>query len=228
MKGEPIAPAMVAALLVSTAVTGVVDAISFLSLGHVFTANMTGNVVFLGFAFAGTPGLSIPHSSLALVMFGLGAIKGGRLSAEGEVGTGGWLTRAFIWETLCLLAATASSIGFTGMAKSDGLRTGILIAVTAFAMGLRNAVVRKLAVPDLTTTVLTLTITGIAADSRFAKGENPRLYRRIVAVLSMLAGAALGAVLVRSSLALPFGLCAAAAAGCAVASSRMEFARRTS
>ena len=36
-----------------TVVTGLVDAFSYLSLGHVFVANMTGNVVFLGFALAG-------------------------------------------------------------------------------------------------------------------------------------------------------------------------------
>jgi hypothetical protein len=45
-------------LLVLTAVSGIVDAISFLGLGHVFTANMTGNVAFLAFAVAGIPGVS--------------------------------------------------------------------------------------------------------------------------------------------------------------------------
>ena len=42
--------ALLLALLGLTAVTGVVDAASYLGLGHVFTANMTGNVVFLAFA----------------------------------------------------------------------------------------------------------------------------------------------------------------------------------
>ena len=50
-----------AILLVMTAVTGVVDAVSFLAMGHVFTANMTGNIVLLGFASAGGAGLSVSH-----------------------------------------------------------------------------------------------------------------------------------------------------------------------
>jgi uncharacterized membrane protein YoaK (UPF0700 family) len=41
------------ALMALTAVSGLVDAVSYLGLGHVFTANMTGNVVVLGFAAAG-------------------------------------------------------------------------------------------------------------------------------------------------------------------------------
>ena len=47
-------------LFVMTAVTGVVDAVSFLALGHVFTANMTGNIVFLGFALAGARRFTSP------------------------------------------------------------------------------------------------------------------------------------------------------------------------
>ena len=65
-------------------------------------------------------------------------------------------------------------------------------------MGLRNAVVRKLGVADLTTTVLTLTITGLAADSRLAGGDNPRWQRRSVAIVAMLAGAFAGARMVDS------------------------------
>ena len=51
--------ALPAVLFTLTMVTGIVDAASFLGLGHIFTANMTGNVVFLGFAAAGAPGLSV-------------------------------------------------------------------------------------------------------------------------------------------------------------------------
>jgi uncharacterized membrane protein YoaK (UPF0700 family) len=226
MKDTSMAPAMTPVLLLATAVTGVVDAISYLGLGHVFTANMTGNVVFLGFAFAGAPGLSVLHSALALLMFGLGALSGGRISADADAYAGRWMTRAFLWEMVFLSGAAAASVGFTRGSEGHGVPVGILIALTAFAMGLRNAVVRKLAVPDLTTTVLTLTITGLAADSRLAKGENPRFQRRLASVLSMLGGASAGALLVRRSVALPLGLCAAAAAGCALASFRIESRRK--
>jgi len=61
-------------------------------------------------------------------------------------------------------------------------------------MGLRNAVVRKLAVPDLTTPVLTLTVTGLAADSAVAGGSSAR---RVLSILAMFGGALVGAVLLR-------------------------------
>jgi uncharacterized membrane protein YoaK (UPF0700 family) len=67
---------------VLTLVTGVVDALAYLRLGHVFVANMTGNVVFLGFAAAGTGGLSVPGSLLALASFLPGGIAAGRLAAR--------------------------------------------------------------------------------------------------------------------------------------------------
>ena len=84
-----------------------------------------------------------------------------------------------------------------------------VIAMLALAMGVRNATVRRLAVPDLTTTVLTMTLTGLAADSRLAGGSGKGSVRRIAAVLAMLAGALAGALLLKISLVPP--LLAAAA-----------------
>jgi len=70
------------------------------------------------------------------------------------------------------------------------------IALLAFAMGVRNATARRLAVPDLTTTVLTLTLTGLAADAAFKGGEPATaVYRRVAAVAAMLIGAIAGAAL---------------------------------
>src|SRR5437867_11417926 len=71
-------PILAPLLLGLTVVTGLVDAVSYLALGHVFTANMTGNVVFLGFAAAGGRGLSAPRSGTAVVAFLIGAAIGGR------------------------------------------------------------------------------------------------------------------------------------------------------
>src|ERR1700752_4879673 len=71
--------ALVPVLLGLTVVTGLVDAASVLGLGRVFTANMTGNIVFLGFAAAGSPGLSVVRWSAAIVAFLLGAVVGGRI-----------------------------------------------------------------------------------------------------------------------------------------------------
>ena len=71
-----------------------------------------------------------------------------------------------------------------------------MIVVLAIAMGIQNAGVRKLAVPDLTTTVLTMTITGIAADSSLAGGPGSGSGRRLTAIGAMLVGAVIGAALV--------------------------------
>jgi len=89
--------------------------------------------------------------------------------------------------------------------------------LTGVAMGIRNAVVRKLGERDLTTTVLTLTITGIAADSPLAGGANPGWPRRALSVGLMFAGAAAGAWLLRYSLALPLAVSGIIAGLCALA-----------
>ena len=83
-------------------------------------------------------------------------------------------------------------------------------------MGARNAAVRSLGVPDLTTTVLTLTITGLAADSTLAGGTNPRWPRRVASIVAMITGAAVGVLLLRWSLAVPLAVCAFVAGACAV------------
>ena len=190
-------------LHVATAITGLIDAISYLALGHVFTANMTGNVVFLAFAVAGAPGLSITRSLTALIAFLIGALIGGRVAARlSEVFTPRWITTALSLESALLLAATLAAINFRDSSGSS-FQLYSIIMLTACAMGIRNATVRKMAIPDLTTTVLTLTITGLAADSRFAGGTNPRWRRRLLAVLLMFFGALIGTLLLRRSLVLP-------------------------
>ena len=154
------------ALLVQTVATGLIDAVSYLALGHVFTANMTGNVVFLAFAVVGAPGLSIPRSAVSLGAFLAGAVAGGRLAAR--LGAGPqhrWVATAFTMEAVLLLAAALAAVAGTRAAL---FAVYGVIVLTAFAMGVRNATVRKIALPDLTTTVLTLTLTGLAADSALA------------------------------------------------------------
>ena len=185
-------------LVLLTLTTGLVDAVSYLGLGRVFTANMTGNIVILGFALAGAKGFSVSSSLLALGAFVVGAAGGGRIGAWMASGPRHkWLLSVAVVETLLLFAAAVAARGLHVVA-SDSSRPPV-IALTAIAMGLRNATVRRLAVPDLTATVLTLTLTGLAADSWFAGGTNPRPARRIGAVAAMLAGAFLGGVMVLHS-----------------------------
>jgi len=209
---EKIAPYI---FLGMTAVTGLVDAVSYLSLGRVFTANMTGNIVLLAFATARVPGLSITRSLTALVLFLTGALLGGRIMARaGADSHFRFATRAFLLEVVALTAASLCAIGYEGNVVEPLVQPLALIALTGLAMGTRNAAVRKLAIPDLTTTVLTLTLTGIAADSSLAGGNNVRLARRIGSVLAMFSGAALGAVVIGYSVAATLGLAAAISALC--------------
>jgi uncharacterized membrane protein YoaK (UPF0700 family) len=207
-----------ALLLALTAVTGFVDAVSYLALGRVFTANMTGNVVFLGFALANVPGLSIGRSGAALGAFVIGAILGGRLAARmGQGSRHRWISAGFGIEAGLLLAAAAVAVGAGDDLLLEPARLYTLIPLTGLAMGVRNAVVRKAGERDLTTTVLTLTITGMAADSTLAKGMNPGWTRRAASVAAMFTGAAAGAWLLRHSVALPVAIAGAISAACALA-----------
>ncbi|MGY0056333.1 YoaK family protein [Streptomyces sp. LZ34] len=192
-------------MLTLTLVTGVVDAVSYLGLGHVFVANMTGNVVFLGFALAGAQGLSALASLVSLVVFLTGALAGGRLATRLAAHRGRLLAVSTGIQTVLVGAAAATA------AVADGRVTTaveyVLIVLLGLAMGLQNAVARRLGVPDLTTTVLTLTLTGLAADSTPAGGTAPRPGRRILSVLAMFLGALVGALLVlHTHLAAALGL----------------------
>jgi uncharacterized membrane protein YoaK (UPF0700 family) len=183
-------------LLVSmTLVTGLVDAFSYLVLGHVFVANMTGNVVFLGFALAGAPGFSIAASLTAMASFAAGAVLGGRLGAR-HASHRARLHSSAAAVQAAFLAAAVILAAASGGAPAAGYRY-TLIAALGICMGIQNASARTLAIPDLTTTVLTLTITGIAADSRLAGGSGSKAGRRLLPVITMLGGAVVGAVLVR-------------------------------
>ncbi|MFI1163118.1 YoaK family protein [Streptomyces sp. NPDC020801] len=201
---------LVTVLLGLTVVSGLIDAVSYLGLGHVFTANMTGNVVVLGFAAAGAPGFSVPHTAASLAAFLVGAAAGGRAAVR--FGGGSRRTWARVALTVeAVLVGVSAAVAFAAPGADGTAYT--LITLTAFAMGLRNATVRKLGVPDLTTTVLTMTLTGLASDSRAGGGSGHRSPRRTAAVIAMLAGATLGAwLVVDGGLGTPL-LIAAVAAG---------------
>jgi uncharacterized membrane protein YoaK (UPF0700 family) len=197
-------------LVALTVVTGLVDSFSYLVLGHVFVANMTGNVVFFAFALAGVGGFSAPASVAAIGCFAAGALVVGRLgrslagspgqspagspgqSPAGQrellLGVTAGIEAVIVAETVTMAALTARPI-------PAGLRYALIVSLS-LAMGAQNATARKLAVPDLTTTVLTLTITGIAADSPVAGATGAHAARRLISVLAMFVGALAGALLV--------------------------------
>jgi uncharacterized membrane protein YoaK (UPF0700 family) len=223
------------ALSLLTLVTGLVDAACYLGLGRVFTANMTGNVVLLAFGATGAQGLPVLAPTVSLVVFLVGATGGGRL-ASSLVGPAGaevpaplrrrWVTVALLGELGLVAVAAVVALGLP--VGGGGARRYVVIALLAAALGLQNATVRRLAIADVTTTVLTLTLTGLAADSWLAGGRSPRAGRRVAAVGLMAAGALVGALLLRVDVALPVlaaaVLVALAAVGLRLAGKSVPFA----
>jgi uncharacterized membrane protein YoaK (UPF0700 family) len=202
-------------LVALTVVTGLVDAFSYLVLGHVFVANMTGNVVFLAFALAGTGGFSVLASVVAVASFAAGALVAGRMSRHlarhRELLLG---VTAAVQALLLIVAVIIAALHTQPLASHPlaipPLAAGpryTLIVLLAAAMGTQNGTARKLAVPDLTTTVLTLTITGVAADGPLAAATGARVTRRLISVAAMLVGALIGAVLVlHARIVFPLGI----------------------
>jgi uncharacterized membrane protein YoaK (UPF0700 family) len=180
--------ALVPLLLALTVVTGFVDAVSILRLGHVFVANMTGNVVFLGFALAGSSGFSISASLVALAAFLAGAGAWGRVPVAGRRAA---LARVVALEALLVAGATVVAGTAHGSAEQY-----LMTIPLALAMGAQNVTVRQLAVASLTTTVLTMTLVGLAADAPDLSGPNTRTARHLAAVGCMLFGAVAGALVV--------------------------------
>ena len=198
------------ALLALTFTTGLVDGASYLGLGHVFTANMTGNVVLLGFGIAGGYNLPVLAPIVSLLAFLVGAGFGGRLAKRHLHQHPTHVSRALGIETILLVVVSvfaAIKIPHTGDVAGY-----VVIALLALAMGVRNATIRKIAVPDLTTTVLTMTLTGLAADSPLAGGEGKGSVRRSAAVATMLVGALVGALELKTTIVLPLATAAVLAA----------------
>ncbi len=208
-------------LLMLSVITGLVDAVSYLALGHVFVANMTGNIVLLGFALAGAPGLSVPASLAALAAFLLGALAGGRIGMHLHDHRGRHLRAATACAAPLLLIAFLVAV-LVGQPVSSSARYALLIPM-GLAMGLQNATARRLAVPDINTTVLTLTLTGIAADSRLAGGPGGHPARRLLAVATIFLGALVGALfVVNVDFSIPLALAAVLMASTALIAHRLS------
>jgi len=180
-------------LIALTVVTGLVDSFSYLVLGHVFVANMTGNVVFMAFALAGAAGFSLWASLVALLSFVGGALVGGRLGHRFAEHRGRVLLATTAVEAAVVLAAYVCCLS-SSTPSTGGIRY-LLIVLLGLGMGAQNASARRMGVPDLTTTVLTMTIAGIAADGRLAGGTNSKVGRRLLSAAAIFLGALVGALL---------------------------------
>ncbi|MBS1691677.1 MAG: DUF1275 domain-containing protein [Actinobacteria bacterium] len=189
----------VVALMMLTFTTGLIDAISVLVLGHVFVANMTGNVIFLGFWFVPHTTVDLTAAAVAFASFLAGTVIGGRLARRLERDTRRWLTVALGSEVIVLL--TLSILAGTGVLGYHDDTKLILIAGLALVFGSQNAAARQFGIQELSTTVLTSTIVGIGVDSRLAGGRGNREKLRIAVVVTMCAGAMVGATMSRFTVA---------------------------
>lgn len=200
-------------MLALTFSTGVVDAVGYLGLDQVFTGNMTGNVVLLGMAFAGGNQLPVLRPALALVFFMLGAALAGRMLRGGPAG---WSWRTSVALTTVAAGLTALAV-FVAVADVQGIETlgSITTSSMATLMGVQAATAKRLKVAEITTVVVTSTITGLASDSKLAGGDSQFWQRRTLAVALILLGAVAGALALQVGLWL--GLTLSAAISIAVA-----------
>ncbi|MEO9323713.1 YoaK family protein [Nocardioides sp. C4-1] len=179
--------------------TGIVDAVGYLGLDRVFTGNMTGNVVILGMAVVGADDLPVLGPLLALIGFLAGAALGGRVLRHQQQK---WTARTtWLFASVGLVELALAGVV---LAAHDDPPRAVEIATTTLlgaAMGVQAAVARFVAVKDVTTVVVTSTLTGLAADSVLGSGKGGGSGRRALAVVLIIAGAAAGALLLRWHLA---------------------------
>lgn len=182
-----------------TCICGMVDAASFLGLGHTFVELMTGNLVFLSFELGlllHGQNVDITSYVVALATFTLGAMAGGRF---GRV----WSARrdrqvGFVVEWVCLLLAVLATLVLHP--QTQGSARIVVIAFLAFGMGIQNAMLRRWGVPNLATNVMTLTMTAFIADSPLAGGHGEHGGRRALSIGLFAFSAFVGAFL------LPYGV----------------------
>ncbi|KXK59527.1 hypothetical protein AWW66_23840 [Micromonospora rosaria] len=183
-----------APLLVLTVATGAIDGVSYLALDQVFTGNMTGNVLFIGFGLAGVSGLPVLNNLVALLSFMLGAVLAARLTraATGPAtlpGTG----------LAILVAGTVLTLALAGIWLGTGAPGEITMLVVtgllALVLGAQAAAVKHIGIRDLSTVVVTMTMVNLAADSRLAGGAGAAWARRLSAIVAMGLGALVAAIL---------------------------------
>src|SRR5208337_5581360 len=200
----------VVALLLLTFATGLADSISILVLGHVFVANMTGNVIFLGFWLAPKSNIDLTAVVVALPTFVTATILGGRLMRHFGDRTRRWLTTVFAIEIVLLVAL--SILAGTGVLRYQDNTKLIMIGFLAMTFGLQHSTARQFGIQELSTTVLTSTIVSLGLDSHLAGGTGARQKLRFSVVFTMCAGAFLGATMSRFVVAPVFVLTASVVA----------------
>ena len=181
-------------LLALTFAAGCVDALSYLGLSRVFTANMTGNAVLLGLAIGQTEELQVAHSGAAIVGFVLGVIVGARLVGPNRERIV-WSGRVTLAVGLECAVLSVFAVGWWLSGPSfTGARLIALIVLSGLAMGIQSAVARRLSVPGVSTTFVTGTITALVAELQSVSGASRDRRRMAAVIAAIVAGAVTGGV----------------------------------
>lgn len=184
------------ALLLLTVATGIADAVSYLALDRVFTGNMTGNVLFIGFSLSGEGDIPLLNNVVALAGFVLGALIAARV-LRGRMHT----SRLPHANLIVLSAGATLTVALAAFWLAVGeLSESTMLPVTAvlaLVMGAQAASVRATGITDVSTIVVTSTLSNLAMNSRLAGGTGEKWRRRVLALLAMGGGGAVGAVLIR-------------------------------
>lgn len=205
--------ALTATMVALTMTTGVIEAVSFLVLGPIFTAVQTGNLLFLGFAITGAePDLSPAASGISLAGFAVGVVVGSRFEAVVQARGLRWFFAALVAEAVLIVAGALVAWGIDGTGGPLTARHYAVTAIVGAAMGLQNATAMKAPVPDVPTTLVTRAMTGLLGGGRsvpvgdapatgtgVASTDGGHRRRRAASVAAMFAGGVLGAALLRAS-----------------------------
>lgn len=211
------AASQLAALMVGlTFVTGLLDAVTYLGLGHVFAANQTGNIIVLGFALAGADQISITASITSLAFFIVGAALSGWVASAMQHRQDRWMLVMSSCEA-CLMGIASLTTAVPVLA----IHAEATVSVLALAMGMRSVTVQRMGVGGISTTVLTMTLATLAGDVllRGLKWDPARwaaVRPRFAAVAALFVGAATGAMLLRYGAALVLMLATAISLGVVV------------
>ena len=195
-------------LLLLTVSTGIIDAVSYLALDRVFTGNMTGNVLFIGFGLVGVADIPLLNNLVALLAFVVGAVICARV-VRGHSHESRLPTANLLMLLIVAVLSTALALVWWGVGDLSEPALLVVTAVLATVMGAQAIAVRSASIADVTTIVVTSTLANLAADSHLAGGTGDRAWRRLGAVIAMGLGAVIGAVLIRFAVG-PVALLAAA------------------
>jgi uncharacterized membrane protein YoaK (UPF0700 family) len=175
----------------------VIDADSYLALDRVFTGNMTGNVLFIGFALVGVAGIPFFNNLIALLGFVTGSIVGGRIVGSGHAKGLPRVSAVLLLSGGLLGLAIATTWTIVGHLDQPLLL--VLTFLLAAVMGSQVSAVKPIGNSDVTTIVVTNTLANLARDSKLAGGVGERWAPRLLAILAMGLGAALGALVIHLS-----------------------------